>query len=69
MPNISFFLMNNDTELSRISLDTRFLFYNKEFLFVLITVPVSLKRETGVDQTRRHCSVEMIRGIGPSELG
>ena len=26
-------------------------------------------KETAVDQTRRHCSVEMIRGTGPSELG
>ena len=26
-------------------------------------------KETGVDRTRRHCSVETIRGTGPSELG
>ena len=26
-------------------------------------------KETGVDRTRRHCSVETIRDTGPSELG
>ena len=26
-------------------------------------------KETGVDRARRHCSVETIRGAGPSELG
>ncbi len=28
-----------------------------------------IPKETGVDRTRRHCSVETIRGTGPSELG
>ena len=40
------------------------------FLFTFIFQNNShFPEETGVDQTRRHCSVEMIRGTGPSELG
>ena len=37
------------------------------FLILFIKIPVP--EGTEVDRTRRHCSVETIRGTGPSELG
>lgn len=43
----------------------------EESLFILLYLNYNSRfpKETGVDQARRHCSVEMIRGTGPSELG
>ena len=39
------------------------------FLLLLFEDSSRFPKETGVDRTRRHCSVETIRGTGPSELG
>ena len=38
------------------------------FVFIFEDKP-HFPKETGVDRTRRHCSVETIRGTGPSEPG
>ena len=54
-----------------ISVDARHVTFASHWLFQMCLLRDSSRfpKETGVDRTRRHCSVETIRGTGPSELG
>ena len=51
-------------------LDERMTHRTKNGLFFHLMIKIDpIPEGTGVDRTRRHCSVETIRGAGPSEPG